>query len=169
MTFFRQAGLFAALGVVAAPAAAAPASFQDIDLLEARVLATLGTGLGQPGGPARPIDRRLKLAPCPSSPALSMTNPTSAMVECEALGWKIHIPLVKAAVTMAAAAVSALVIRKGDQVEVVAHGGGFSVSTLGIALADGAPGERIRVKSEGKAAPFTAEVEESGRVVVARF
>lgn len=169
MTFFRQAGLIAALALTAAPAAAAP-SFEDLDLLEARVTATLGMAMGQPGGPARPIDRRLKLAPCPSSPALSMTNPGSAMVECEALGWKIHIPLVKSAVVMAAAsAVSAPVIRKGDQVEVVAHGGGFSVSTLGVALADGAPGERIRIKSEGKAAPFTAEVEDSGRVVVARF
>ena len=53
--------------------------------------------------------------------------------------------------TFAAAAVRAEpVIRKGDQVELTASSGSFSVSTVAVAEQDGAPGERIRVRSDAK-------------------
>jgi flagella basal body P-ring formation protein FlgA len=60
-------------------------------------------------------------------------------------------------------------VRKGDQVEVVADGGNFTVSTLAIAQQDGAPGAMIRVRTDAKAAPITAQVEAQGKVVVSRF
>lgn len=164
MTYFRRLAWLAALCSV--PAAATPA-FEDLDLLEARVAATLGAGVGEAGGPARPIDRRLRLAACPTAPALAMPTPAAAMVQCEPLGWRIHVPLVRPAVQVAKQAEP--VIRKGDQVEVVAEGGGFSVSALAVAQQDGAPGDRIRVKTEGKSASMTAEVDMRGRVVLARF
>lgn len=168
MTDFRRLLLLGAL--CAAPVAAAT-GFEDLSLLEARVTATLGAGIGEVGGPARPIDRRLKLAACPASPALAVPTPFAAVVQCEPLGWRIHVPLVRppAAAMQAAAAAREPVIRKGDQVELVADGGGFTVSTLAVAQQDGAPGDRIRVKSEGRTAPVTAEVERQGRVVISRF
>ena len=167
MADFRRLLLLSAL--CAAPAGAAT-GFEDLAQLEARVTATLGAGIGQPGGPARPIDRRLKLAACPASPSLAVPTPFAAVVQCEPIGWRIHVPLVRpAATTVASAEKREPVIRKGDQVELVADGGSFTVSTFAIAQQDGAPGDRIRVRGDGQTAPVTAEVERQGRVVISRF
>lgn len=167
MTDFRRLLL---LSVLCASPVGAATGFEDLGQLEARVTATLGAGIGEVGGPARPIDRRLKLATCPSSPALAVPTPFAAVVQCEKLGWRIHVPLVRPpAAAMASAAAKEMVVRKGDQVELVADGGSFTVSTLAIAQQDGAAGDRIRVRSGDKAAPVTAEVESQGRVVLSRF
>ena len=40
------------------------------------------------------------------------------------------------------------VVRRGDQIELVAIANGFTVSTLAMADQDGAPGDRIRVRTE---------------------
>jgi flagella basal body P-ring formation protein FlgA len=153
----------------AVPAVAA-ADFQNLDQLEVQVIASLGAGIGEPGGPARPIDRRLKLSACPSAPVVSMPFPATAAVRCDAIGWRIHVPLVRTAAAEAGPRVKAEpVIRKGDQVEVVAEGGTFVVSVVAVAQQDGAPGERIRFRSDEKAAPFVAQVEAPGRAVVSRF
>jgi flagella basal body P-ring formation protein FlgA len=153
---------------LAAPAAAG--SFEDLDRLEARVIAAVGAGIGEPGGPARPIDRRLRLAACPTAPMVTMPLSGAATLECEALGWRIHVPLARVAIVEAAAREKPEpVIRKGDQVEVVAQGSTFTVSTVAVAQQDGAPGDRIRLRGDAKAAPFFAEVDAPGRVVVSRF
>lgn len=164
MTRFRHLILLAA--ACASPALAQ--GFENLDLLEARITATLGAGIGQPGGPARPIDRRLKLAACPSAVALAMPNPGLAMVQCETLGWRINVPLMRSAAA-AMQAQAEPVIRKGDQVEVVAAGSSFTVSTFAVAQQDGAPGDRIRVRTENKATTVIAEVDAQGRVLLGRF
>lgn len=172
MTLFRRLILPAL--ALAAPAAAAPV-YEDLDRLEARVVAAVGAGIGEPGGPQRPIDRRLRLAACPSAPMVTMPMAGAATLDCEALGWRIHVPLARTAIAgpggpgIGAREKVEPVIRKGDQVEVVAMGGMFTVSTIAVAQQDGAPGERIRLKGDGKAAPFFAQVEAPGRVVVSRF
>lgn len=166
MTDFRRLLVLSAL--CAAPAVAAT-GFEDLGQLEARVTATLGAGIGETGGPARPIDRRLKLAACPTSPSLAVPTPYAAMIQCEALGWRIHVPLVRPSAAMASAEKREMIVRKGDQVELIADGGNFTVSTLAIAQQDGALGDRIRVRSGDKAAPVTAEVERQGRVILSRF
>ena len=166
MTLFRRLILPAL--ALAAPAAAG--TFEDLDRLEARVVAAVGAGIGEPGGPLKPIDRRLRLAACPAAPTVSMGMPATATVDCAPLGWRIHVPLTRVTIVEAAArAKPEPVIRKGDQVEVVAVGSTFTVSTVAIAQQDGAPGDRIRLRGEGKAAPFFAEVDAPGRVVVSRF
>ncbi len=166
MTLFRHLILPAL--ALAAPVGAAP--FEDLDRLEARVVAAVGAGIGEPGGPARPIDRRLRLAACPSAPMMTTPMPGAATIVCEALGWRIHVPLARMAIIEASArAKPEPVIRKGDQVEVVAMGGAFTVSTIAVAQQDGAPGDRIRLRGDAKAAPFFAEVDSPGRVVVSRF
>lgn len=166
MTLFRHLLLLPALYGV--PAAAA--DFQNLDQLEVQVVAALGADIGQPGGPARPIDRRLRLAACPSAPVVSMPLPATAAVRCDPIGWRIHVPLVRTA-TMEAAPRAKVepVIRKGDQVEVVADGGTFVVSVVAVAQQDGALGDRIRFRSDEKAAPFVAQVDAPGRAIVSRF
>ena len=164
MTLFRRLTLLPLF--CAAPVAAQ--GFQDLTQLEARVTAALGAEIGQPGGPIQPIDRRLKLAACPVPVTVEAPVLSAATVRCEPLGWRIRVPVLS---TGAAAKVAKAepVIRKGDQVEVTAVGVSFSVSTLGVAEQDGAPGDRIRVRSERKGGPIIGEVTSDGRVLLAGF
>ena len=162
-TVFRRALLIAACA--ASPAAAA--SFQDIDALEAQVVAALGAGLGETGGPSSPIDRRLRLAACPDMVSVEPPVMGAATLRCEPLGWRIRVPLVRGA-SQAIAAKAEPLIRKGDQVELVALAGHFTVSTLATAEQDGAAGQRIRVRSDRKAA-VTGMVTDDGRVALPGF
>ena len=52
MTLFRRLILPAL--ALAAPAVAAPTVYEDLGRLEARVVAAVGAGIGEPGGPQRP-------------------------------------------------------------------------------------------------------------------
>ena len=165
VTLFRRLALMSAL--CAAPAVAQ--GFEDLGALETRLVAALGAGIGEAGGPSNPIDRRLKLAACPQPAMFDAPKLGAVTVSCEPLGWRIRVPLARSAsVTMAAAKVEPI-IRRGDQVEVVAMGGAFTVSTLAVADEDGAPGERIRLRSDRRSSPIFGEVTEDGRVAVTGF
>lgn len=165
-TVFRRAPLAAIL--LAAPALAA-GGFQDLDALEIQTVATLGAGIGEPGGPARPIDRRLKLAACPGMVSIDPGQLGAATLRCEALGWRIRVPLVRdTQATVMMAAKSEPVIRRGDQVELVALAGSFQVSTLATAEQDGAPGDRIRLRTDRKTA-VSGQVLADGRVALPGF
>ncbi|MFS0737606.1 flagellar basal body P-ring formation chaperone FlgA [Sphingomonas sp. 1P06PA] len=155
-----------ALLLAAVPAAATP--FQDLDAIEVQVTAALGAGIGEPGGPAAPIDRRLKLAACPQPLSVEPPAMGAVAVRCAAIGWRIRVPLVRQEVAAPAEIVRQVpVVRRGEQVEITARARGFSVSTQGTAQADGAPGERIRVKTDGKTPIILAEVVGPGEVRVA--
>ena len=152
------------------PAPAAAQSFEDLDALEARLVAALGAGIGEAGGPANPIDRRLKLAACPSSAMFDAPRLGAVTISCEPLGWRIRVPLARSASVSMAAAKAEPLIRRGDQVEVVALGGAFTVSTLAVADEDGAPGERIRLRGDDrKRPPIFGQVTDDGRVTVTGF
>ena len=163
MTRFRR---FVPLLLLAGTAAQAQ-GFEDLAALDRKVAATLGAGFGEPGGPARPIDKRLKLAECPQPAIVDPPAMGAAIVRCEPLGWRIRVPLTRSAAVAAAAAEP--VIRRGDQVEVFAFGGTFQVSTLAVAEEDGAAGERIRLRADRKSAPIFGQVTEDGRVSVTGF
>jgi flagellar basal body P-ring formation protein FlgA len=149
--------------LVAAPAAAAP--FQDIAALETRVTNALGAGIGEAGGPAAPLDRRLKLAQCPGSVTIEPPVLGAVALSCAPLGWRIRVPLKRLAMASAAAPAmrEAPVIKRGDPVELVAERAGFTVSTQTVAQEDGVPGGRIRLKSDAKSPVVIAEVVEMGR------
>lgn len=166
---FRR--LAVAVAFSAAPAAA-QTGFQDLDAIETQIVAALGAGIGEPGGPARPLDRRLRLKPCPEPVTLDAPALGAVAVRCAAVGWRIRVPLVRdASVAVAAAAVQAEpLVRRGDQVELVAMTDSFSVSTAGIAEQDGAPGDRIRVRTERKGKPpVIGLVMDDGRVALPGF
>ena len=165
-TFFRHL----ALATIFVAGSANAQQFQDLDVLELQVSAALGAGIGEPGGAARPIDRRLKLAPCPAQVAVEAPALGAVTVRCEPLGWRIRVPLVRGADSPAVAAAKAEpIIRKGDQVELTAASHSFSVSMLAVAEQDGAPGDRIRLRSERKGPAVIGRVTEDGRVVLAGF
>jgi flagellar basal body P-ring formation protein FlgA len=171
---FRRLALGALLAAAASPAAAL-SGFENIDALERRLAAQLGADIGESGGPARPIDRRLRLAACPAPAAIDAPALGAVAIRCEATGWRIRVPLAPGGAAApraaaAAAARSAPVVRRGDLVEVVAMTASFTVSTAGIAEQDGAPGERIRVRPERRGAPpMIGEVLPDGRIALPGF
>lgn len=164
----------ALLALVAAPAAAAP--FQNIDALETRLVNALGAGIGEPGGPAAAIDRRLKLAACPTTVQIDPPVMGAVALRCPAANWRIRVPIARLAgvsamptAGMSASSRAEPVVRRGDPVDLIAETSGFSVSVSGIAQEDGAPGSRIRIKADGQKSPVFAEVIEAGRARLPGF
>ena len=161
--------------LVAAPAMAATPQFQNIDALEARLVNALGAGIGEPGGPAAPIDRRLKLAACPATVQIDPPVMGAIALRCAPLNWRIRVPIQRLGNAQNVAMGSVMgakaepVVRRGDPVDLIAETNGFSVSVSAIAQEDGAPGARIRVKADDQKSPIFAEVIEAGRVRLPGF
>jgi flagella basal body P-ring formation protein FlgA len=169
-TYFRRIAPFMLLAATAAQAQ----TFEDLNALEQQVTASLGAGIGEPGGPARPIDRRLKLSPCPKPAIVDPPALGAVAVRCQDLGWRIRVPLTAGSTSAAgfqqAAAVKAEpIVRRGDQIELVADTGTFSVSTVAVAEQDGAVGDHIRVRPASKPGTVIGIVTEDGRVALAGF
>jgi flagellar basal body P-ring formation protein FlgA len=168
----RMTPIFRRLALLSA-AFAAPASgqgFEDLDQLEGQVVAMLGAGIGEAGGPARPLDRRLRLRPCPEPVTVDEPAMGAVAVRCQAVGWRIRVPLAGEPTAVRAAAVRRQpIIRRGDQVEVVAIASSFTVSTRGIAEQDGAEGDRIRVRTERRESPLIGQVLADGRIALPGF
>ncbi len=173
--------LLLGMQVIAAPASAAagPDGFENLDRLEGRLVGALNADVGQPGGPSTHIDRRLKLQPCPAAVTIDPPALGAVALRCEALGWRIRIPLTHGAgtaaatgaavVPVAAAAPSQpLVIKRGDPVELAATRDGFTVTTQAVAQEDGRIGGRIRVRPD-KGNIIIGEVVDAGRVRVTSF
>ena len=161
--------------LVAAPATAAMPQFQNIDALEARLINALGAGIGEPGGPAVAIDRRLKLAACPATVQIDPPVMGAIALRCAPLNWRIRVPIQRLGNAQNVAMGSVMgakadpVVRRGDPVDLIAETNGFSVSVSAIAQEDGAPGARIRVKADDQKSPIFAEVIEAGRVRLPGF
>lgn len=175
---------FRRLIVSAAAVAASPAiaqSFQDVGALEQRVIAALGAGIGEPGGPARPIDRRLRLTSCPAELIVEPVVMGAVTVRCQQIGWRIRVLVSQGGSTVASAepaqtfrpttraARAEPVVRRGDPVSLVVVSGSFTVSRQAVAEQDGAPGDRIRVRTEPRTPPIVGQVLPDGRVAMAGF
>lgn len=164
--------------------------FENLDRIDSLVAMTVGANLGEPGGPAAPVDRRLRLAACPTTPSVEGPIFGAAMVKCEALGWRIRVPLMTGSAAAASgplprtasaygaanryvrpapAAAKEAVVRKGDPVQLMAGNSVFSVSRMMVADEDGAMGETIRVREDKKSAPIFAQVVEMGVVRIPGF
>ena len=168
------------LAAAAAQPALAQQKFENLDRLDGLVAMTVGANIGEPGGPVAPVDRRLRLAACPVTPSVEGPTFGAAIVKCDALGWRIRVPLSggsAGAVTPTAryGAVAArpaqrdLVVKRGDPVQLIAGNASFSVSRVMIADEDGAVGDTIRVREDKKAAPVLAQVVEMGTVRIPGF
>jgi flagellar basal body P-ring formation protein FlgA len=183
----RKALAFLTL-IAATPALASTnaAGFEDLDKLEGRLTGALDANVGQPGGPANHIDRRLKLTPCPTPVTIDPPALGAVALRCEQLGWRIRVPIMRlptAPAQQAAAGGQVIqagyqpaqpqtppVIKRGDPVQLVSGSGGFTVSTEATAQEDGRVGGRIRVKpADGKAQIVIGQVVDTGIVRVASF
>ena len=177
MTKFRRL-FFAATLVTAATCASAQAGFQDLEALDALVANALDASVGEAGGAARPIDRRLRLQPCPVTPEVSAPAQGAVAVRCGSTGWRLSVALVRSgqAPNVVAQSPNALarapgqmrtdpmIIHRGDQVQLVIMRAGFSVATTATATDDAAVGQRTRVTVEGRRQPYIGTVLADGRV-----
>lgn len=172
--------LAATLGFCAQPALAQQ-KFENLDRIDSLVAMTVGANLGEPGGPRAPVDRRLRLAACPTTPSVEGPVFGAAMVKCEALGWRIRVPLVAGAAAAASGpvpryapatarpAMKEAVVKKGDPVQLTAGNSSFEVSRVMIADEDGAIGETIRVREDKRSTPIFAQVVDMGIVRIPGF
>lgn len=149
-------------------AGAAPA-LADLTQLDRGVERFAGAALGTPGGPAAPIDRRLRLTRCGASPDFSWRTPArdAVVVRCpDPAGWRLFVMLKPGAVVYGAAPRAEPVIRRGDPVTLTAASQGFAVSADGVAMADALPGARFQVKIDGARAAVQAIAVEAGRATL---
>jgi flagella basal body P-ring formation protein FlgA len=175
--------LILAAGLSATPAAGQ--SFQSIAAVEQQVVAALGAPIGHPGGPARAIDKRLKLSACPAPVIVEPIVMGAVTVRCQQIGWRLRVPVLQGGGGNAAAAAAPgslpanspapraaraePIIRRGDPVSLVVTTGSFTVSRQAVAEQDGAPGDRIRVRTEPRKPPIVGQVLPDGRVAMAGF
>ncbi len=143
---------------------AAPAAFEDIAAMEARVVAHTGAGIGAPGGPRQPIDRRLRLGACADAVTISAAAPGVLLLHCANRGWRVHVALlpggslpipatapahqglVEAEAGLTTMPPAHIVVRRGDGVAVRIAGVGFAITMRTVAQQDGRVGDRIRVQ-----------------------
>lgn len=135
--------------------AVAESPYQDLDALDARVAAAL-----QGGAEAVPIDRRIKLAACPQEPEISGPLAGAVSVRCTSLGWRLRVA-VNGASAPSGAPVQP-VVHRGDAIELVSRGAGYSVTSVGTALDEGPAGGSIRVKIPTSPFPVAAVIARAG-------
>jgi flagella basal body P-ring formation protein FlgA len=162
--------LFLVLLLITTGASAAIPGFQDLDALDRKIAVSLGADIGEPGGAANGIDRRLRLAPC-AAPEVEPALGGAITVRCPELGWRVRVPLTRGTTAAAAGQRTRAepVVRRGDPVEMLVATGAFTVSLQAVAEQDGAPGDRIRVRADAKSPPRIAEVVDSGQVRIPGF
>lgn len=137
-----------------AAAVMSPGSFQDLDALDARVAAALAGS-----GTAVPIDHRIKLAACPEEPVIAPIGASAVAIRCPTLGWKIRVAIVGA---RAVDVPTEPMVHRGDTIELIAEGTGYSATSVGTALDEGGAGSLIRVKIPTSVSPVSATIARAG-------
>jgi flagella basal body P-ring formation protein FlgA len=156
--------------------ALAAAAFQDIPTLDHAVAGFTTRPVGSEGGARAPIDRRLRLAACPTVSISWRTDAHDAVVvSCAGpTTWRLFVPVLTPprAAAAAPAAIAAApkptapVIRRGDPITIEAGSDGFSISREGVAMGDAAPGARFQVRVQDSVRPVQAVAVEPGRATI---
>lgn len=150
---------FVALGLIGSAlfATTAVAATTDLDMIDRAVVDFTGSQIGQPGGARLPVDRRLKLSPCGTPLDLSWfgRDQRSIQVACPTAGWKIYVAVDSASgggtgSARAAPAESEMLVRRGENVSILVRGNGFTLTRQGEAAEDGAQGQWIQVRADGR-------------------
>lgn len=158
---------FALIALIAAWPVCAQ-SLADPAAIDRDVAAFTGQPIGAPGGAARPVYRRLRLAACAAPLVLSWHGDAHAsiLVECpDAGGWHIFVATASQPAALRQTP-AAPVIERGQGVTVAVTGDGFSVSQPAEALESGAIGVWIKVRTQKNADPVQARVVRPGLVEV---
>lgn len=152
-----------------ASAASAQAGFYDLANVDRAVASFTGAGIGQPGGAALPVDRRMRLANCFGALVVSWygTRQDNVLVQCpDPGGWRLFVAVAGNNSRQGAAAAEPPAVARGEALTISVQGDGFTVSQSGEAMEAGPVGAWIRVKTSVKATPIRARIARPGLVVV---
>lgn len=169
-----------AIGAMATAVMFSPAAVQaqsgghiDHQRIDARVAAFTGMPAGTAGGAAQPVDRRLRLADCAGPLDLEYYGQRQDMVRVSCSvpeRWQIFVPVLRAQAMAASPgapqAANPVVIERGQVLSIAIEGRGFSVVQQGEALEDGAIGDWIRVRPEGRRDELRARLVTPARAVI---
>lgn len=151
-----------------ANAASAQAGFYDLVNVDRAVASFTGAGIGQPGGAALPVDRRMRLANCFGSLVVSWygTRQDNVLVQCpDPGGWRLFVAVAGNS-RQGAAAAEAPAVARGEALTISVEGDGFTVSQSGEAMEAGPIGAWIRVRTSVKTTPIRARIARPGLVIV---
>jgi flagella basal body P-ring formation protein FlgA len=155
------------LATAAACAGVAPAlaaDFADPATIDGEVVRFTGAAIGAVGGARLPVDRRLKLARCEAPLALEWYGKRheTVLVRCPTgQGWRLFVPVNDGSADNSGAPA----VVRGEAVNIVVQGRGFTLSRQGEALEGGAIGEWIRVRPAGaRTDPVRMRIVEPGKV-----
>ena len=143
--------------------------FTDPAMIDQAVVAFTGAPVGAPGGARVATDRRLQLAACAGTLAVSWHTAARTAVQVECPGptaWRIFVAISPAPGTAGAAATAAPAVKRGDAITVMVRGRGFSVQQPGEAMEAGAVGDWIEVRTSRKGEPLRARIERPGLAVI---
>lgn len=165
MRMIRYAATALALGASASAAiAGAGAGFADLGAIDRAVERFTGASTGAQGGATLPVDRRLKLAPCPAQLSLEWYGRArdTVLVRCpQPGGWRLFVPVM----AMQAGQAAQTAVARGEVVSIIVQGAGFTLTRQGEAMDGGAVGDWIRVRPVGaKADPLRLRIIEPGKV-----
>lgn len=168
MSFFRLTGtLISVAAICFSSAAFAQRQFQDLDELDGLIATSLGAQAGEVGGAIQPLDRRLRLIACTQPINVSAPQNGSVIVGCGATGWRLRVATRAPVVTQSNAeplASGELLVRRGDEIQLVVVGTGFVVSMRAVCDQNGRIGDRVRVRIPDRTAPVYGIVLADGRV-----
>lgn len=143
--------MFLFSAILLATGAASPV--EDVARLESRAAEKLGVAVAEPGGMARPLDRRIRLASCPVAADIAVSE-RQVRFACPAKGWQFTVPRI----AEAGSAEQAVMVRRGQPVTVRMTGPGFTVLRSGIVQQDAALGASVAVRLDSKSPPVGAVV-----------
>lgn len=143
-----------------APLAAEPAT-ADHAVLDRLVADFTGAAIGTPGGARAPVDRRLRLRPCSSTPEARWHGEPGRTVQlmCDQPGgWRVFVGLLAAQ----GPASRAPVVKRGDALTVAVVGRGFAIRRGAEALEAGAVGDWVAVRTAPDTDPVRARIVQPG-------
>lgn len=166
-------GVLTGFALVTAPAHA-QAGLQDLNQIDTMVAAAMGAEIGQPGGARAQVDRRLKLKACPGPLEVSGPDMNAAAVRCNAIGWRIRVPLMMSAAAPARISVSSRqrqpveteAVKRGEPILLMVERPSFTLSRVMIADKDGNVGDVIPVREGPREPPIFVRITEPGKATI---
>jgi flagellar basal body P-ring formation protein FlgA len=139
--------------------AVVPVAFEQPEQLDARIAEFIGNADMR----ATRIDRRLRLAACEEPAAIEWQDSQSLAVRCAAPAWRLRVSV---SGSVQAKGDTRPIVRRGETIEVRFEADDFDISASMIAIEDGRPGDRIRVKNPATGRASTGTVTGKGTVLL---
>jgi flagella basal body P-ring formation protein FlgA len=171
---FRYLSIAALAAVAVAAPAHAQSGLQDLGQIDVMVAAAMGAEIGQPGGARAPVDRRLKLKACPGPLEVSGPEMNAAAVRCNAIGWRIRVPLMLSAAPTSNINVGSRgrqvpgqeAVKRGEPILLTVERPTFTLTRVMVADKDGNVGDVIPVREGPREKAIFVRITEPGKATI---